>query len=150
MMVGEGPGGTENETGVPFTGKAGDKLEKILFKIGWCEGIYLTNVVKCRPPNNRVPTIEEQNVCEEWLIKEINILKPQGIICLGRTASEFFLRKTNQACAGTLRGKIFKWNTNVIYCTWHPAALLYSESSFKEAELQYDLATFKTIISTFV
>lgn len=87
MLIGEGPGETEDKVGLPFQGKAGEKLNRILKYVGLSrEEIYITNAVLCRPPNNRVPTPDEVQACNQRLIEEIQTIKPKLIVCLGRTA----------------------------------------------------------------
>jgi len=138
MVVGECPGEQENSQGVPFVGKAGNILEEILTEIEWTSGIYLTNIGKCRPPNNRIPTIEEQSCCGKWLLQEIEIVKPIGIICLGRTSAEFFLRASNLSTEGSPRGKQFNWYVPIL-CTWHPMAIGYPGGESKREQLKQDL-----------
>jgi len=87
IFVGEAPGRNEDKNGEPFVGIAGQRLNLALDNAGVLrESIYITNVVKCRPPNNRVPTISERNTCQDYLQKEISIIKPKIICILGNTA----------------------------------------------------------------
>lgn len=139
MLVGEAPGESEDSQGVPFIGKAGNILEEVLTEIGWTSGIYLTNIGKCRPPNNRVPTLEEQSCCSKWLLQEVKTVKPIGIICLGRTSAEFFLKDMNLSVEGTLRSRQFLWKGAPVLCTWHPMAIGYPGRESKREELKEDL-----------
>lgn len=127
MLVGEGPGGQEDQQGVPFVGKAGQLLDKILkaaeFKR---EDVYITNVVKCRPPSNRLPHPDEVKICRNYLEAEIRLIKPQIIVCLGSLASQTVI--DSRARITKIRGQ-WLWRDNIrIMATFHPAALLRNES----------------------
>lgn len=123
MLVGEGPGAEEDKQGEPFVGRAGKLLNDILKAINFTrEEVYIANVVKCRPPGNRTPFPEEMESCMPYLIKQIELIKPKLILCLGLVAAGALLKKKDSL--GKLRGKIFEFNHTKVMVTYHPAALL--------------------------
>lgn len=124
LVVGEGPGEDEDNTGRPFVGKAGQLLDKMLEAINLDRNVncYITNIVKCRPPMNRVPMPDEADSCLGFLQSQIHILKPKLILALGRTAAQNLL-KTSQGI-NTLHGKFFECNGIPLLATYHPSALL--------------------------
>jgi uracil-DNA glycosylase len=123
VFVGEAPGADEDAQGEPFVGRAGQLLNKILEAIHFKrEEVYICNILKCRPPNNRDPLPEEVDACEPHLWKQLEILKPKIIVCLGRIAAQTLLR-TNDSL-GNMRGKIHNYRGIKLVVTYHPAALL--------------------------
>ncbi len=123
MLIGEAPGRDEDLSGVPFVGRAGQLLNKILEAIQFKrEDVYIANIVKCRPPNNRDPLPSEVEKCEPYLKKQIEIIKPKIILALGRIAGQTLLRST--ASLNTLRGKVHNYHGIKLVVTYHPAALL--------------------------
>jgi uracil-DNA glycosylase len=123
VVIGEAPGADEDAQGEPFVGRAGQLLNKILEAIQFKrEEVYICNILKCRPPNNREPLPEEIELCEPYLWKQLEIIKPMMILCLGRTAGQALL-KTNESL-GALRGKFFDYRGIKLMVTYHPAALL--------------------------
>lgn len=135
MLIGEAPGRVEDETGRPFVGAAGKLLDELLHEIGISRGnLYITNVVKCRPPNNRDPTEEEINACKPYLIRQIAAVRPRKIITLGRHSTRVILSLNGLSFSELtkVRGKVFKINiagVNAdVYPTYHPAAALYNPS----------------------
>lgn len=123
MLVGEGPGATEDATGRPFVGQAGSLLDGILEAIEVPrDSVYITNVVKCRPPGNRKPLPDEVSACIPYLYRQLELIKPKVILALGGTAGENLLgvRKS----LGELRGKVHTLNGIPLVVTYHPAALL--------------------------
>ena len=125
IFVGEAPGRNEDKNGEPFVGIAGQRLNIALDNAGVLrESIYITNVVKCRPPNNRVPTISERNTCQDYLQKEISIIKPKIICILGNTAFNSIL---GGAEITKYRGKIIKKDKQFYFLTVHPAATIYNQ-----------------------
>ncbi len=126
MVIGEGPGQDEDEQGRPFVGRAGQLLDKIL---GAAEiprkDIYITNVIKCRPPGNRLPNPDEVKACQNYLEAQIRILKPPIIVCLGALASQTVIDKN--ARISKVRGRWFTRYDIRIMATFHPAALLRNE-----------------------
>lgn len=138
MIVGEAPGEKEDIEGRPFVGPAGQLLTKILEKIGLPRSqAYITNIVKCRPPENRDPKPEEINACLPYLVKQILIIKPKVIICLGRHSARELLRLSGMRSKYTqsisrIRGQIFDVNIQnhrvILTATYHPASALYDPS----------------------
>jgi len=128
VFVGEGPGEEEDRTGRPFVGKAGMLLTELLSEIGLKrEAVYICNVVKCRPPNNRVPTREEQMACGHFLLAQIEIINPDVIVALGSTAASFLLGKNISITSE--RGTPIDWfGGKKILPTFHPSYLLRNRS----------------------
>ena len=123
VVVGEGPGRTEDETGRPFVGKAGELLTKILAAIDLPrEQVFICNVVKCRPPENRLPQYDEIAACVPYLYRQIELLKPKVILAMGGTASQTLLG-TKQSL-GALRNQVHRFRGTPVIVTYHPAALL--------------------------
>ncbi|MFH1183016.1 MAG: uracil-DNA glycosylase [Candidatus Moraniibacteriota bacterium] len=128
LFIGEGPGRNEDEQGRPFVGQAGQLLNQLLAEIGWKrEDVFIANVVKCRPPQNRDPLPEEVETCWPWLVKQVEIIEPQLIVLLGRHAMERFLPGMK---ISAVRGKVLRRNIpgigmKVLMPTYHPAAALY-------------------------
>lgn len=127
LVIGEGPGYDEDKQGLPFVGKAGILLDKMLAAIGLDRksNCYIANIVKCRPPQNRDPFPQEQDACFSFLEAQINILKPKMILCMGKISSNKMLNQ--KAPIGTLRGQIFEYNNIPLMVTYHPSALLRNE-----------------------
>ena len=124
IFVGEAPGKNEDIKGEPFIGIAGKKLSSALENAGISrEQVYITNIVKCRPPKNRVPTIIERDTCKNYLEKEIQIIKPEIICILGNTAFKSLLDGKEII---KFRGKIVKKNDQLYFLTIHPAATIYN------------------------
>jgi DNA polymerase len=123
VCVGEGPGRTEDETGRPFVGQAGELLTKILAAIGLArEQVYICNVVKCRPPQNRTPQYDEIAACVPYLFRQLEILRPKVILAMGNTAAQTLLN-TKQSL-GALRTRVHRFRGTPVIVTYHPAALL--------------------------
>jgi uracil-DNA glycosylase len=123
VLVGEGPGATEDATGRPFVGQAGGLLDSILEAIDVPRNsVYITNIVKCRPPQNRKPLPDEIAACIPYLHRQLELIRPKVIVALGGTAGEAMLgvRKS----LGELRGKVHTYNGIPLIVTYHPAALL--------------------------
>ncbi|MBI3586189.1 MAG: uracil-DNA glycosylase [Ignavibacteriales bacterium] len=132
VVVGEAPGADEDAQGEPFVGRAGKLLNKILEAIQFKrEEVYICNILKCRPPNNRDPLAEEVDSCEPHLWKQIEIIKPKMILCLGRIAGQTLLRTTDTLTS--LRGKIHDYRGVKLMVTYHPAALLRNPNWKKPA-----------------
>lgn len=131
MFIGEGPGRMEDEQGRPFVGPAGKLLTELLASIGIKrEDVYITNVVKCRPPGNRDPEPEEITACFPYLISQINLIKPKLIIPLGRHAMTTFLPglKISAAHGKPYRRTVAGIGKYVFYPSYHPAASLHQPS----------------------
>ena len=125
IFVGEAPGKNEDKYGEPFVGAAGKKLSAALGKVGITrEEVYITNVVKCRPPNNRIPNTEERETCTGYLIQEILIIKPKIICILGNTAFNSILGGSEIT---KYRGKIVRKEGQLYFLTIHPAATIYNQ-----------------------
>lgn len=125
MLVGEGPGGVEDEYGVPLVGPSGQLLDKALWRVGISrDRVYTTNVVKCRPPGNRTPTVEEGEYCaSRWLDAEIALVRPQVIVALGGVALKYLYHAKARITAD--RGKWFRTRHDIpAIATYHPAYLL--------------------------
>ncbi|MEK7190274.1 MAG: uracil-DNA glycosylase [Patescibacteria group bacterium] len=131
VFIGEAPGRKEDELGEPFVGSAGKFLDEMLALINLKrEEIYITNIVKYRPPNNRDPLPEEKSACREWLLEELRIISPKLIIFLGRHAmNNFFPDLQISQAHGKLLIKPFKgMSTKYFFPLYHPAAALYDGS----------------------
>ena len=130
MLLGEAPGKHEDETGLPFVGKSGMLLTKTLSCIGVDRNnIFITNSVKCRPPLNRKPTLEESRIYKNlFLLKEIEIIKPKVICTLGSTALETLLEEPVKIT--TLRGKELAFQDSILIPTYHPAYILRNPKEF--------------------
>jgi uracil-DNA glycosylase len=125
MFVGEGPGADEDQQGEPFVGKAGQLLDKIIGAMGLSRPeIYIANVVKCRPPQNRVPELDEQSICGPFLERQIELIRPQVIVTLGATPTKYLMR--TDATIGQMRAKFHAYRGAELMPTYHPAYLLRS------------------------
>lgn len=123
MFIGEAPGAEEDKQGKPFVGRAGQLLTKMIEAIGLVrEEVFIANILKCRPPNNRDPLPAEVAQCTPFLRQQIAYVKPKLLIALGRIAAHFLL--DTQATLSSLRGKIFYFNEIPLIVTYHPAYLL--------------------------
>lgn len=125
IFVGEAPGRNEDKNGEPFIGVAGKKLSIALDEAGISRDVvYITNIVKCRPPNNRIPNTNERNTCQEYLKQEISIIKPKLICILGNTAFNSILGGSEIT---KFRGKVVRKNNLLYFLTIHPAATIYNQ-----------------------
>lgn len=123
MFIGEAPGQEEDEQGLPFVGAAGQLLTKIINIAGFTrEEVYIANILKCRPPGNRVPLPEEVASCMPYLLRQIELIKPRYIFCLGRTATQSLFGLSDSL--GNLRKKTYQLLQAQVFVTYHPAALL--------------------------
>lgn len=123
FFVGEAPGVEEDLKGAPFVGRAGQLLTKIIEAIGLKRGeVYIGNILKCRPPNNRDPSLQEIEACEHWLLEQLEIVKPKVICALGKFAAQTLL-KTKEPIT-TLRGRFHDYHGIKLMSTFHPAYLL--------------------------
>lgn len=143
MIIGEAPGFYEDQQGMPFVGKAGGLLNQMLQSIEMlADDVYIANVLKCRPPNNRDPQLEEVVQCSSFLTRQIELVKPRLILALGRFAGQFLLNKAlplNQ-----LRSTLHYYNGIPFIVTYHPAYLLRNPADKKKAYL--DLITVKKVL----
>ncbi len=133
LIIGEGPGADENITGKPFVGEAGKLLTKMLAAINISrEDVYITNIVKCRPPGNRAPLPEESNACMPYLEQQIRIIKPKIILLLGKTAINNLLKKDDRMDVLRLK-QPFDYQGIPVWLTYHPSALLRRPEWKKDA-----------------
>ena len=131
MFVGEAPGADEDVQGIPFVGRAGQLLTKIIEAIELRrEDVYIANVIKCRPPQNRNPEPDEVETCEPFLFRQIDVIKPKVIVALGKFAAQALLR--SDAPISRLRGRVFEYRGAKLIPTFHPAYLLRNPSSKRE------------------
>jgi DNA polymerase len=127
MCVGEGPGANEDEQGVPFVGAAGQLLTKILAAVNLSrDDVFITNVVKHRPPGNRNPAPEEIAACLPYLVRQLELIKPKVILALGTFAAQTLLN--TKTPIGKLRGEVHRYHGIPVVVTYHPAALLRNPS----------------------
>jgi uracil-DNA glycosylase len=139
LFVGEGPGADEDAQGLPFVGRAGQLLNNMIGAMGLKrEDVYIANVVKCRPPQNRTPEPDEANTCTPFLFRQIEIVSPQVIVALGATAATYLLGQ-RQPLAG-LRGRIHAFRGAQLIVTYHPAYLLRDPRQKKEAWADLQIA----------
>ena len=141
LVIGEGPGHDEDMQGLPFVGKAGILLDRMLAAIGLDRktNCYIANIVKCRPPENRNPMPDEQSACFSFLEAQIHILKPKMILCMGKIAIE---KITGQSISiNAQHGEFFEYNEIPVMPTYHPSALLRNEQLKRPA--WEDLKLFK-------
>ena len=140
MFIGEAPGQSEDEQGVPFVGAAGQLLSDIIRKgMGLARSeVYIANVLKCRPPGNRDPEPEEKALCTPYLDRQIELVNPEVIVTLGLHAARHLLR--SPLSMGRLRGKVHAWNGRKVVATYHPAFLLRTPSAKKDCWQDIQLA----------
>ena len=153
MFIGEAPGRQEDIQGRPFVGRAGELLTKLINSIGMDrEEVYITNVVKCRPPNNRDPTEEEINTCLPYLRRQIAAIDPEIIVTLGRHAAKTISREAGIKFRGITRerGRLVKamlyGRERILFYTYHPAAALYNPNL--EDTLKRDFEKLKDLIKS--
>ena len=131
MLIGEGPGQHEDEQGIPFVGRAGQLLDDMLEIIGLDRTkVYIANIVKCRPPNNRDPLNVEQDACIGWLRRQTALLRPKVIVCLGRIAAKVIIKEDFRITSE--HGQWFQRNGVQMTAIYHPSALLRDVSKRPE------------------
>jgi uracil-DNA glycosylase family 4 len=131
MFVGEAPGADEDLQGIPFVGRAGQLLTKIIEAIGLArDDVYIANVIKCRPPQNRNPEQDEVDTCEPFLFQQIDVIKPKVVVALGTFAARALLRTLDPI--SRLRGRVFEYRGAKLIPTFHPAYLLRNPSAKRE------------------
>lgn len=145
LVVGEAPGAEEDEQGLPFVGPAGALLDKMLASIGLDRNsnCYIANAVKCRPPQNRDPAPDELASCLGFLRRQIAVLRPRAILCVGRVAAQALLGKAEGV--GALRGQRREFEGYPLMVTYHPSALLRDESYKRPA--WEDLKKFRELLA---
>ncbi|MGB3496088.1 MAG: uracil-DNA glycosylase [Elainellaceae cyanobacterium] len=131
LIVGEGPGQNEDETGLPFVGKAGQLLEKILesVKLDSEQDVYICNIVKCRPPNNRTPTTQEMDACRPYLLEQIRMVDPKIILLTGASSVKGLIG--DKRGITKIRGTWMEWEDRLCMPIFHPAYLLRNQSRQK-------------------
>jgi len=131
VFVGEGPGADEDATGVPFVGRAGKLLTQMIQAMGLQRGdVYICNVVKCRPPDNRQPELDEVTTCSPYLVRQIEVVNPKVIVCLGATAAQTLLETTTGI--SKFRGQWQDFRGKKLLATYHPAYLLRNPAAKSE------------------
>lgn len=149
VLIGEAPGAEEDTTGMPFVGRAGKFLTQIMEKAGLNrkEDLFIINTVKCRPPQNRVPTDFEKNCCEDYLLSQLAIINPKVIILCGATACETFFDKTfwKKNKISNLRGDFFENQGIQFVPVFHPSYLLRQHSEEKDSPRSLTLQDFINI-----
>lgn len=140
VFVGEGPGADEDAQGIPFVGRAGQLLTQMIENTAHKEGIqlvrqdvYICNVVKCRPPDNRTPEPDEMEICGQFLFRQLSAIRPKAICALGGTAARALLGRKEGVTR--LRGNWFKWRDIPVMVSYHPSYLLrpYNQNAKREA-----------------
>jgi DNA polymerase len=123
MFVGEAPGMNEDTKGVPFIGRAGELLDRMISAMGYTrDQLYIANSVNCRPPDNRKPEIDELAACKEHLVGQIRFIQPKIVVALGASAAQSLL--SSKKTIGELRGRWYAWEDIPVRATFHPAYLL--------------------------
>ncbi|OGD21573.1 MAG: hypothetical protein A2Y69_10785 [Candidatus Aminicenantes bacterium RBG_13_59_9] len=134
MFVGEAPGAEEDLQGRPFVGRAGRLLDRIIVAMGFeRRDVYIANILKCRPPQNRDPLPEEVRACSPYLLRQVDKIRPAVIVALGKPAANFFSGR--DAAITVLRGRFFEFNGIQVMATYHPAFLLRNEHFKKDVWL---------------
>lgn len=143
FIIGEGPGADEDKQGIPFVGKSGQLLDKILAACNFTreKHVFIANIVKCRPPDNRVPTNEEKDACMPYLMKQIEMINPQIIILLGSTALKSVIDPNGKITK--VRGNWIEWHGRLVMPTYHPSALLRTPALKKDTWEDFKKVFFK-------
>ena len=140
LFVGEAPGDNEDKTGTPFVGRAGQLLDKFLYAVDIDrEDVYIANILKCRPPKNRDPLPEEENACMDFLRRQVKLIQPKIIVCLGRISAMRLIKPDFKITAE--HGKWFKKGDFLITAVYHPALLLRDPR--KKEDMLIDLKAIK-------
>lgn len=128
MFVGEAPGHDEDVQGQPFVGRAGQLLTKIINAMGFQrQEVYITNVIKCRPPQNRTPYKKEIEQCAPYLLEQIELINPRAIVALGKVAADFFIQSDQSM--SLLRGNFYEFKKIRVMPTFHPSYLIRNEGN---------------------
>jgi len=132
MIIGEAPGAEEDRRGEPFVGRAGKLLDEMLLAIGQRRGsVFIANILKCRPPNDRDPAADEAASCRPYLERQIELVRPRIILAVGRIAAQQLLQSDEPV--GRLRGKVHQLGATPVVVTYHPAYLLRSPSQKRKS-----------------
>lgn len=138
MLIGEAPGRNEDVKGEPFVGAAGKVLDQMLERIGLeRDEVFITSILKCRPPRNRNPKADEIEACTPWLEKQLEIIDPDILVTMGNFATRFILHTKEPITE--LRGKVYDIDTYKVIPTYHPAAVIYDRSKTEVLEQDFDL-----------
>lgn len=138
MFIGEGPGENEDLQGRPFVGKAGQLLDRMIVAMGLSrEKVFICNIVKCRPPNNRQPAPDETGTCTPYLLRQIEIVRPKVIVTLGLPSTQYILQTKNSM--GKMRGHWHDWRGIKVMPTYHPAYVLRDYTPKTRAAVWGDL-----------
>ena len=144
MFVGEAPGEQEDLSGVPFVGRAGQLLDKFLYDVDISrEDVYIANILKCRPPKNRDPLPEEEDMCIDFLRRQVSLIKPKVIVCLGRISAMRLIKPDFKITQE--HGKWFKKGDVMMTAVYHPAALLRDPR--KKEDMLEDMKAIKQKLS---
>jgi DNA polymerase len=132
MFIGEAPGATEDRLGKPFAGRSGELLTKMIENVLQVkrEEVYISNIVKCRPTDNRVPSATEAHTCQPFLLKQIELIKPKIIVALGSTA--YYYLSGDDTPISKIRGTVHNQNNYTLIPTYHPSYLLRNPSAKKD------------------
>ena len=146
MFVGEAPGANEDEQGEPFVGAAGQLLDRLIEEIGLSRSeVYITNVLKCRPPNNRDPKPDEIESCKGYLATQMELVEPEVVVTLGNFATKLILR--TETGITKMRGQIYDWWRGIqVVPTFHPSAALRGASSVTDA-MQADFVLVRSVLT---
>lgn len=144
MFIGEAPGNIDDETGRPFIGRTGELLTKMIENVLKIkrEDVYITNIVKCKPPNNRIPFPNEVNLCKAYLTKQIELVNPRIIVALGDSTLSYLLQEDMEI--SKVRGQTFSYRNITLIPTYHPSFLLRNPSSKKESYI--DMLKIKNLL----
>jgi uracil-DNA glycosylase len=138
MFIGEGPGETEDNFGKPFIGKAGQLLDKLIARMGYTrESVFITNIVKCRPPGNREPLKAEVDACLPYLICQVEVVKPRVIVCLGRVAMNNLLGASYSI--SQQRGRQLEFMGIPVIPTYHPSYVLHQKTRDATSKAKWDM-----------
>jgi DNA polymerase len=138
FFIGEGPGETEDLQGRPFVGRAGELLNKMIAGMGLRrQQVFIANIVKCRPPDNRVPALDEVEACTPYLVRQLEIIRPKVIVTLGLPSARYMLN--SRLSMGKMRGQWYNWRGIKLMPTFHPAFLLRSYTEENRAAVWSDL-----------
>ncbi|MGI9666610.1 MAG: uracil-DNA glycosylase [Acidimicrobiia bacterium] len=144
MIVGEGPGQQEDEQGLPFVGRSGQLLDKLLIEVGFERNhVYIGNVVKCRPPRNRDPRADEIDACKGYLRRQIELVDPKAVITLGNFSTKLLLN--TETGITRMRGVAYEWWGRYLVPTFHPAAALRGGQRVTD-DIRADLALVRQIV----
>lgn len=147
FFIGEGPGENEDLQGRPFVGRAGELLNKMILAMGFRrDQVYIANIVKCRPPGNRVPAPDEVETCTPYLERQLEIIRPRVIVTLGHPAARYMLQ--TKTAMGRLRGQFYDWRGIKLMPTFHPAYVLRQYTEETRAAVWSDLKQVMALIKT--